>query len=831
MRMQDRLISRLGLILALIMIPIASAGEITDCATISSAGNDSGYYYLSGNITGGNQTDGIGTVSCILINTSDIRLNCQGNTINGNTSAGYTLNIDGSGPLTNVSIENCRVTGTNSGVVQSSLQYSNFSNNTIAVSGTYAMTTSATGYNNYTNNVIPAGTSYYGIFHSISVGPSNFFNNNISSEYGLFLNGVSNQVVNGGTYNVGVATAIELAGSSNNIIGNLTATSIFGIGVRINGGSENRLDNISASGQNTALSITNTNGNTFTNLSVVGTPIGFFIGTANNNTISNSSIINSSDTGISLHLGANNNITHNTIEGSGNYGIQSSENLTVIANNTFNNNGAVVGSSGAAIRLNGSQEANISQNTINSTTGYGIMQENQTSESILQITNNTIENSSVGAIGFLSQLNSGTISYNTIRNNPTGIYLNVSSQGTNFANGIVYQNTIENATTRGIYSNYNTTNITNNTITEAVLGLVIVNSSSAILNSNHYYNNTNDVEINNNATSITNATNETFDNPLGNSVNFTRLDFYHEPTATESIRIGWTNTNATEPNEANSVSNKYINITNLTTTATINSLSFDYSEVDQTNETSFTIFRYSSGSWTSITTSVNQTNNKATVTNITSFGTFGLFDYQPAEVEEEEITQSSSSSASQRKQYQVTHQSNCSQNLVTVTSQRSNSNQAYLFIMQGENIVAEGPEDEQGHFRYNLSSVEPVMVRIGASKFFGPFEIENCIQNQTQQIVQNQSQEIEQNQETEIEPNQPITTPAPQQTIEPPKEEEKINSTSANPPQTNQINDKNQTIEAEEPNNKVGSSWIVGLILIILIVIGGVIYLINLRKK
>ncbi len=64
-----------------------------------------------------------------------------------------------------------------------------------------------------------------------------------------------------------------------------------------------------------------------------------------------------------------------------------------------------------------------------------------------------------------------------------------------------------------------------------------------------------------------------------------------------------------------------------------------------------------------------------------------------------------------------------------------------------------------------------------------------------------------------------------------PKEEEKINSTSANPPQTNQINDKNQTIEAEEPNNKVGSSWIVGLILIILIVIEGVIYLINLKKK
>lgn len=814
------------LVLSTFILPLSHAEEITACTEINGAGNDSGYYYLSGNISGGNQTSGMGTISCILVSVSNIRINCQGNAINANSSAGYTLDIDGGGPLTNVSIENCRITGTNSGVQQASLQYSNFTNNTIAVSGTYALGTSATGNNNYSYNVIPSGTSYYGIFHGISVGPSSFINNNISSEYGLFLNGVSDQLVVGGRYNVGFASGIELAGSSNIVIANTTATSIFGTGILINGGTGSTVDNVTISGATYGARITNTDQNVFSNLVVTGK--GVSLVNSNNNIITNSTIANSTDIGISLHSGSANNITNNTIEGNDNYGIRTSENNTLILNNTFNNNADASGGNGATIKLNGSADVNITQNIINGSTGYGIIAENATSESNIWIINNTIENNSVAAVELLSQLTMLIVRNNTIKNNPIGISANISTQALNFANGTIVQNTIENSTEVAIYANHNITNVTNNTITKSGLGMIIANTTTAILNSNHYFNNTNDLLINNSATSSVNATNETFDNPNGDLANFSSIDFYHAPSSNEVFRIDWKTNDTGNPNSATSVANKYINITNISATFTINSITFNYDAADETNEANFTVFRYNLGTWTQVSTTLNTTGNKATITSITNPGVYALFEYSPQSSPQ---ASTSGSNGDERILYQITHESECGNNTVRISANRAEEANVYVFVIQNDQTIAEGLTNENGEFRYYLNEAGQIQIRLGSSSFFGPFTLNYCQNNQTQNQtpVQERREETITNQEQRQE-NEIIDTQVNQTNTQQPQQIEQTQTgKNTNPAQTQNRGNEGQNAQSNTANS--GFNWPLGIILVLIIIAGAGIYYLVLRKK
>jgi parallel beta-helix repeat protein len=817
----------LVLIFSILISSFSHAEEITACAEINGAGNDSGYYYLNGNISGGNQTDGIGTISCILVSVSNIRINCQGNTINGNESAGYSLNIDGGGPLTNVSIENCRITGANAGVAQSSTQYSNFTNNTIAVNGFYAMITSATGYNNYTDNVIPSGTSYYGIFHSISVGPSNFTNNNISSEYGLFLKGVSDQLVVGGRYNVGAANAIELAGSSSIFIANTTATSISGIGLRINGGTGSTIENVTISGGTFGASITNTDQNLFNNIVVTGKGMNFV--TSNNNSITNSTIANSTYIGIALHLGNGNNITNNTIEGNDYYGIQSSENNTLILNNTFNNNADAASGSGATIKLNGSADVNITQNIINGSIGYGILGENTTSESNIWIINNTIENSTVAGIELFNQLTMLIVGNNIIKNNPIGISANISTEALNFANGTIQQNTIENSTEIGIYANYNLTNITNNSITKSGLGMIIANSTTAILNSNHYFNNTNDLLINNSATATVNATNETFDNPNGDFAHFSSIDFYHAPSSNEAFGIDWEENGTLAPTSATSVANKYTNITNISATFTINSITFNYDSADETNEANFTVFKYASGTWTQVSTTVNATSNKATITSITSPGVYALFEYSPEAESPTTQTSASGSNGDERTTYQIIQESECGNNTVILRSRNGQTQGVHIFIIQNGQIIRDGITDERGEFRYQLNEAAQIQIRMGSSSFFGPFAIEYCQNNQTQDQNQTMPQiieEVNEQQEESINSEVPQRTELPDQV----RETESVKSNSTSTAAQNQ-NRADNTQEAQGNSKNTPINWPVGIILVLILIAGVGVYYFFIRKK
>lgn len=814
----------LGLILSL--VTSVSAEEISSCQTINAAGNDSGYYYLSSGVSGGDQSDGTFT-SCIYVNVDNIRINCQGNTIKGNASADFVVNLDAS---TNVSLENCIISAPNSGVRVYGLENSYITNNTITAGGSYGIIADVTALNNFTYNRITG--PFLGIEVTSSFGRNRLINNNASGEYGLRIFGAGNQYIEGGTYAGGSQSGMAFY-HDNNEIGNLTATSILEYGMLFtNSAGNNHINNVTVVGQVAGVRITTgAAGNIFNSINSVTNPIGFDLEGATNTVITNSTISDSTDIGISLRLGSGNNITNNTIEGNNNYGIKTSENNTLILNNTFNNNADASGGSGATIKLNGSADVNITQNIINGSTGYGIVGENTTSESNIWIINNTIENNTVAGIELFNQLTMLIVRNNTLKNNPIGISANVSTEALNFANGTIEQNTIENSTEIGIYANYNLTNISNNSITKSGLGMIIANSTNAILNSNHYFNNTNDLLINNSATSSVNATNETFDNPNGDFAHFSSIDFYHAPSSNEAFEIDWEENDTLAPTSATSVANKYINITNISATITINSITFNYDSADETNEANFTVFKYASGAWTQVSTTVNATSNKATITSITSPGVYALFEYSPEA--ESQTTQSSTSGSNgdERTRYQIIQESECGNNTVILRSRNGQTQGVRIFVIENGQIIRDGITDERGEFRYQLNEEAQIQIRMGSSSFFGPFAINYCQNNQTQNQDQNQTmpqiiEEVNEQQEESINSEVPQRTELPDQV----RETESVKSNSTSTAAQNQ-NRADNTQEAQGNSKNTPINWPVGIILVLILIAGVGVYYFFIRKK
>ncbi|MEM4247727.1 MAG: MopE-related protein, partial [Candidatus Nanoarchaeia archaeon] len=139
--------------------------EISDCTEIPISGE----YVLTADITNSSN------FTCINIQASDVVLDCQGFTIDGQ-DLGDTLGIYISSQ-TNVTIRNCPITDWDVGIFFTSVTYSFLENNTVSSNG------------------------YYGVYFSGAVDNNALIGNTFSNngDIGLYLAGSSNNVLAGNT--------------------------------------------------------------------------------------------------------------------------------------------------------------------------------------------------------------------------------------------------------------------------------------------------------------------------------------------------------------------------------------------------------------------------------------------------------------------------------------------------------------------------------------------------------------------------------------------------------------------------------------------------------
>ena len=154
---------------------------LSECRTVAKSGS----YVMESNLTSDS--------TCFNFNVSNITLDCQGYTITyGNTTAGYGVNITGSGSLTNVTVKNCSIAkgagggNYNYGIYVQSASNGKIQNNTISTNGAsdnYGIYLNSSSSNNNlsSNNISTNGTSYNHGIYLLSSSSNNLSSNNIST--------------------------------------------------------------------------------------------------------------------------------------------------------------------------------------------------------------------------------------------------------------------------------------------------------------------------------------------------------------------------------------------------------------------------------------------------------------------------------------------------------------------------------------------------------------------------------------------------------------------------------------------------------------------------
>lgn len=298
---------------------------VNGCQNITSSGD----YALGGSIT--NSANGI----CINISTSNIAFDCQMNTIDG-TDASSSVGISVNG-INNITIKNCVLTdwenATNLFLTSRSImQNSTLSSNTVTGTGASNSTNLTIINNNFTNNL-------YGVFDNSDKNLTITGNNMASmTTNGIYSIGISNSsFVNntihdwsGGGRNDGIILESSVNNEvRNNTIKNISSTGTNGAGILLT------ISNY------TTISFNNIDNTGHTGIYGISTTISSYFNIIKNNTL------NALDAGgifISEQSGAttmvSNSVINNTVNNSGNFGVQvTAGNNTIIGNGLFHNSG------------------------------------------------------------------------------------------------------------------------------------------------------------------------------------------------------------------------------------------------------------------------------------------------------------------------------------------------------------------------------------------------------------------------------------------------------------------------------------------------------------
>lgn len=496
-------------------IAVASAEtNVSDCTTLALPGQ----YVLNQSVSGSG--------TCFTINSSDVWLDCKGNSISyGSDGVNGRIGINmilGTVFLNNVSIKNCVIQDTNAagttgyGIFGSRVADSFFVNNSVQTNGTATnhgiyFTTGCDGnlFENNTINALGSTTGNYGVY-LLSQSNNNVLRNNVivgtgtTTSYAVYISGSDNNAVIGNnlstisklsTGNTDGHTVYLYAGSKHNVFrenyiyGESKARNYvvyLNLNNNYNTFANNTVYANGAEGTNYGIYILGSDFNEFTgnNILTFGTTAnyGVYLGTSSSgNLIKNNSIITNGTTtnnyGVYLLSALYNNVTENFISANGgstgNMGISlSSSQRNEFSRNTIFTQGTTTG---YGVYLTGSDYDRILGNTI-STFGTGT---GNSGVYLLSSTNNDIVGNSILANG-TSSLNVGVYLYTSSGYNYVA-YNNISTGGTTTNYGVGLQ-TANNNTILGNGISTSGSSTTNHGVyltTSANQNKILYNSISA----------------------------------------------------------------------------------------------------------------------------------------------------------------------------------------------------------------------------------------------------------------------------------------------------------------------------------------------------------------
>jgi|Deesub1362A_J573_1020465.scaffolds.fasta_scaffold03965_2 hypothetical protein len=298
-------------LLILFVVLFWVAGTASGAVNVSSCTNITapGVYLL-------NTTIANSTLSyCILINTSDVIFDGQGNLIDGSDailSKGIWVELQG-GSLTNVTIRNVVLTDWASGILAKSLEGGRIEN------CSFSSNSGNSVHVLYTNNTVIANSVANSNFRGLYVTYSNnntFVNITVtsSSSSGVYIYDSLNNILENVISSSSVGDGIYLRNSNGTIIKNSTVVSNSNYGVNV------------YLSHNTSITMSNISRNNNHGIAV----------TSHNTTIINTTISSNNAFGIYL-AGEFSTIRNNTIAANAKYGIYVVAKNNLIYNNFFNN--------------------------------------------------------------------------------------------------------------------------------------------------------------------------------------------------------------------------------------------------------------------------------------------------------------------------------------------------------------------------------------------------------------------------------------------------------------------------------------------------------------
>ncbi|MFO7872275.1 MAG: NosD domain-containing protein [Candidatus Undinarchaeales archaeon] len=359
----------------------------------------------------------------IIINSSNVTLNCSGATIRGDNS-GYGINVTSQENVTvkdctignystliypkystNLSVKNNTVGNATTGLYTEHCSWLNITNNTFKYTfKTRALRIETTNTSTFSSNIISNSNDDGLAFYDSDTGNSN--------------NTVKNNVIK----NIS-ADGIYLDEATNHILINNTIYNNSNHGIYVYRSSNNSLIN-----------------NTIYN----NTQYGIYLyghDDANDNNLTNNSVYNNAQNGIYVRGGEiaieRNNLINNTVYNNSQNGIElrHTYNNNIIGNSVFNNtyNGIHITA--------GSVNTTLSNNTIHINLQDGILLDDSSNYNLIY--NNTIFNNTEAGIqgGSIEEpVGYGNITNNTVYNNSMGVYL-YDFDNSNFTNNRVFNNT------------------------------------------------------------------------------------------------------------------------------------------------------------------------------------------------------------------------------------------------------------------------------------------------------------------------------------------------------------------------------------------------------
>jgi len=575
-------------------------------------------YVLSSNLYGAPTYLQVGSSSaCIIINNSNIELDCNGFTIDANnTSAffgiyGILVNENSSVPVSNVTIKNCpNITGYTRHIELHNASNGHFNNITIySLYPNYGMNLFYHSDNNTIHN-LTVRDGYSGIMLGLTGLPANL--NTISDS--TFINNTD---------------GVYLSDSSNNTIIRCNAINNYISGYDAVGSSENNTftdDNAttSASSLSNGFAVSGA-GNVLTgNFVFNSTGDGIAIG-GSNNIASNNFAYNVTGSGLVLS-GTGNSYSNNDATLC-NYGfeISGTDNNISYSRAFFNNQSGFFISLASGDRVTNNNATNNSQN------GFHVFGSSGNTISGNLALNNTLSGFTVtwGSIaGETSPIPVPSANNSFISNqaayNLYGIYANDTTNDS-FSSNVLHGNVFQGILLE-LGSNYT---LSGNSVYANAIGTSLFGSMNATITGDHYFDNSIDFNASSNGANSSSYTlsDVVFDSPGGAFVDYTNLSA-SDAVVSEDYSFSWSSVPFATPSQYFSFSQKFLNITaypsaliDRITWHWLNSELFAYSESD------FSLWKYNASGWTLLNNSPDTIANTLRLASMNPASVYAILQY------------------------------------------------------------------------------------------------------------------------------------------------------------------------------------------------------------